>query len=235
VDVHLTVPSRDRGLPDEGEPDQLSRRRASRAKRGEGQRPHRTEPPAALGVMAAMIGALALFAASSARAVQVSVTSDPGWWTYVPAAVSACAAIAAFVVSVTILLQGRDSVLREQASRIFVERRQEHQPDGSVDVVATVRNESDVPIWEVSVRARRLGRVWSGSAPQTHPDIAPHSHHEWRWRIDTDDLQNHERHPRVSFIDNADRRWVRVGRELRLRPRYRRWLRRRWGADAWES
>jgi hypothetical protein len=171
-------------------------------------------------VIGTMSGLLSIiFALLVGDGVSVRIAANPSWWTYVPATISALAALAAVVVSLRLYVQGRTAAMREQVAKVYVEVRRIDLGNGKARDEATVHNVSDAPIWDVTVEPRRLGRTITNRVAQQHPDIAPRGEYSWSWEIQAGDVQHHERDPQLEFADNAGRRWVRVGRDVRLQPR----------------
>lgn len=156
-----------------------------------------------------MIALLAL-----GQAVNVNITSNPAWWTYVPAAVSATAAIATFIIAFTLWWRGASDRASEQASKVFISSHRAVNNDGSITVVARVHNNSEAPIWDVEVRARRNGSTYDAGFEQLLPDLLPSTSRDWSWAVTRQDAAQEERHPELTFIDGAERRWKRVGLSL---------------------
>lgn len=161
---------------------------------------------------------IALLAA--AQAVDVQVTSNPSWWTYVPAGVSALAAIATFGITFRLWRRGATDRAREQASKVYVSPHRTTNGDGSMTIHARVHNESDAPIWDVEVWPRRDGSVYDAGFSQTLPDILPSDTNDWEWTVEKANVPQEERYPELIFVDASQRRWKRAGLSLmQIKPR----------------
>lgn len=155
---------------------------------------------------------IALLATS--QAVDVNVTSNPSWWTYVPVAISALAAIATFLITFVLWRRGATDRAREQASKVFASVHRSTNSDGSITIVARVHNNSEAPIWDVQVRARRDGSTYDAGFDQLLPDLLPSTSEDWTWSVPSQNTAREERYPELIFVDGAERRWRRVGLSL---------------------
>lgn len=155
---------------------------------------------------------IALLAAG--QAVDVNVTSNPSWWTYIPVAVSALAAIATFSITFVLWRRGATDRAREQASKVFASVHRTVNADGSMTVLARVHNNSEAPIWDVEVRARRNGSPYDADFEQLLPDLLPSTSEDWSWAVPSQNVAQEERYPEITFVDGAERRWKRVGLSL---------------------
>jgi hypothetical protein len=149
------------------------------------------------------------------QAVNVNVSSNPRWWTYIPAAVSALAAIATFSIAFAVWWRGSNDRVREQASKIYVATGRDPGEDGSLTVTARVVNSSEAPVDRVQVRPRRDGKVYNNSELTQHlPYILPGDSYTWSWSVAPDDVDDENRFPELTFVDSAERHWKRVGLSL---------------------
>lgn len=151
---------------------------------------------------------------ATGQAVDVNVTSNPSWWTYVPVAISALAAIATFIITFVLWRRGATDRAREQASKVFASVHRSVNADGSMTVIARVHNNSEAPIWDVEVRARRDGSTYDAGFEQLLPDLLPTTSDDWTWSVSSENAAREERYPELTFVDGAERRWRRVGLSL---------------------
>ena len=164
---------------------------------------------------AALMGAYGLIVlVAGAQAINVAADSAPPWWSYVPAGVSAVVATTTFVITFALWRRGATDRAREQASKVFVSTSRTHNADGSIVMVARVHNQSDIPIWGVEVHPRRDGSTYNAPLTQSLPDVLPLDHVEFSWSVPKAFAPAESNHPRLVFVDGAERRWKREGLSL---------------------
>jgi hypothetical protein len=153
------------------------------------------------------------------QAVDVKVTSNPEWWTYLPAAITAIAALSTFTITFAAWWRRVDDRAKEQASKVFVECHRDSREDKSMKVTAVVWNRSEGPIGHVEVSPRRDGKAYPANIVQTLPEIAPGRSHTWTWDVPPEHVRAEERQPELTFVDAAERGWQRVGFSLKREGR----------------
>jgi hypothetical protein len=125
-----------------------------------------------------------------------------------PSIASALGTILAFGVTAALFIRGSRDRRREQATKVFVTTEKRRG-----EIVATVHNRSELPIWKVEAMPMRSGHIVTDGIKQPQPNIPPDGESHFVWSGDGDDSRV-ERDWRIRFIDAADRVWVRVGHQL---------------------
>ena len=184
-----------------------------RAQAERGRRASLLAVPMLLVLASLNIATAAAFA--TATSLDVDITSKAPWWSYVPAAVSALAAGAAFLVTALVFRRGSVDRQREQAAAVWAWQTETKRPDGSYKVVGRVHNDSGAPIWRVELRPRRSGDVYADGIIQKHPDVPPGWVAQFVWEVPAAERPHQEQHPIISFTDSADRRWEKIGTKLK--------------------
>lgn len=149
--------------------------------------------------------------------INQNITSNPSWWTYIPATFSAVGTVAAFTVTYKLFRRGSQERIRAQAEQVFIKEERETLPDGDLSIKITVFNESSGPIWRVEVKPLRSGKTYSNDGVfQLYQDVWPQDSLTHAWTVAEEDASSEDRHPQLTFTDASQRRWRRIGSELKL-------------------
>jgi len=150
-------------------------------------------------------------------AINQDATSNPSWWTYIPASFSAVGTVAAFAVTYRLFRRGSQEKIREQAEQVFIKEERETLQDGCLSIKITVFNKSSGPIWRVEVKPLRSGKTYANDGVlQLYQDVWPQDSLTYKWMVAKENAPSEDRHPQLTFTDASQRRWRRIGSDLKL-------------------
>lgn len=141
-------------------------------------------------------------------------------WELAPLYLASFGTVAAFTVTALLFKRGTEDRVREQASKVYVFS-QEDEDAG--EVVATVHNRSDLPVWRVEAFPKRGKDIVTEDIFPSRPDLEPGGTTEVRWKP-AQENDSIERDWRLRFVDASGREWIREGNLLKLQ-RTQRFLR----------
>ena len=157
-----------------------------------------------------------LLGASSAIIARAE-TGSAAIWEIAPIYLSALGTVAAFAVTALLFRRGTEDRAREQASKVYVFSKRD---ETTGEIVATVHNRSDLPIWRVETYPLQNGEVITENLFPDRPDLEPEGSTQVRWKPSMEG-ESIERDWRLRFLDASGQEWVRIGNRLKRQRKQR--------------